>query len=104
MFKTFLRRKNSFKANNSCSALFISLDPNSDAISINFSDSKYTVSERASTLELWLRNSYSRNIMGNRMNLGMTWLQMPCRSSSDNSETWQRESNENYFCVGYPRA
>lgn len=104
MFKIFLRRKNRFKASNSYSAMFISLDPNSDANSIRFPDTKHTDSEQASVLDLWLSNSYSRNIMGNRMDLGMTWLQMSCTNSSDNLETWQRESSKKYFCVGYTRA
>lgn len=62
--------------------MFISLGWNSDAISVSFPDRKYIVSEQVSTLEQWLHNSYSRNIMGSRMDLGLTWLQMPFRNKN----------------------
>lgn len=88
MLKIFLRIQNIFKANKSQAAMFISLDWNSGTISIRFPDCKHAVSEQVSTLEQWLRNFYSRDIMGSRMDLGLTWLQMAFRYSSDNPRTW----------------
>lgn len=80
----FLRRNNRLKDNKSGNVIFIPLDPYNDAFSISLPDSRHAVSQQASILELWLPKSYSRNIMSDRMDLSMTWLQMDCRNSCDN--------------------